>query len=299
MTKNAQQRVIAPLVQGFWRLLDWHWSDQQCLGFLQRCIELGIRDTDHADIYGQYECEAAFGQALKLAPHVREDINIITKCGIRPALAKKGLAGKANHYDSSKAHIIASAQQSLKNFNTDRLDVLLIHRPDYLMSADEVAEAFITLKQQGDVLHFGVSNFTPSQFELLQSRLDFPLITNQIECSAYEMKALDDGTLEQCQQHRVHPMIWSPLAGGKLFDEADIKAKRLRTVLEEIAREVSASSIDQVAYAWLNCLPSQPSVVLGTGNIERVKTSVESQSIHLSREQWYRIWQGSTGHSVP
>ncbi|WP_105169336.1 aldo/keto reductase [Pseudoalteromonas sp. T1lg23B] len=299
MSKVQKHRVIAPLVQGFWRLLDWQWSDQQCLGFLQQCVEHGVRDTDHADIYGQYECEAAFGRALKLAPHVREDINIITKCGIRPALAKKGLAGKANHYDSSKAHIIASAQQSLKHFNTDRLDVLLIHRPDYLMLADEVAEAFTALKQQGDVLHFGVSNFTPTQFSLLQSRLDFPLLTNQIECSVYEMKALDDGTLDQCQQLAVNPMIWSPLAGGRLFDMDDEKAQRLSNVLAQVASEIGASSFDQVAYAWLHKLPSAPSVVLGTGNIERVKSAIAAQQLTLDQEQWYRIWQASTGHSVP
>jgi predicted oxidoreductase len=299
MNQKSSHRVIDPLVVGFWRLLDWQLTDQQCLSYLQQCIDLGVKHTDHADIYGEYECEAAFGRALKLAPSVRNQIKIITKCGIRPALAKKGLAGKANHYDSSKAHIMESVQQSLKHFHTDRLDVILIHRPDYLMDVDEMAEAFNSLKQLGDVLHFGVSNFTPSQFELLQSRLTFPLVTNQIECSVYEMKALDDGTLDQCQQRRIHPMIWSPLAGGRLFDKKDAKAKRLRAVLEEVAQEASANSIDQVAYAWLNRMPSQPSVVLGTGNIERVKAGVESQHIHLSREQWYRIWQGSTGHSVP
>ncbi|MBD1584415.1 aldo/keto reductase [Pseudoalteromonas sp. S16_S37] len=299
MNQLSSHRVIDPLVLGFWRLLDWQLTDKQCVSYLEQCIDLGIKHTDHADIYGEYECERAFGRALKLAPHIRNQIKIITKCGIRPALAKQGLAGKANHYDSSKAHIIASAQQSLKNFNTDRLDVLLIHRPDYLMDVDEMAEAFNSLRQVGDVLHFGVSNFTPSQFALLQSRLSFSLVTNQIECSVYEMKALDDGTLDQCQQRGIHPMIWSPLAGGRLFDKKDQKAIRLAVVLEEVAQEVSATSIDQIAYAWLKRLPSHPSVVLGTGNIERVKAAVESVHIDLSREQWYRIWQASTGHSVP
>ncbi|WP_152087469.1 aldo/keto reductase [Pseudoalteromonas sp. A25] len=292
-------RVIAPLVMGFWRLMDWQWSKQQCLAYLQHCIELGVTDTDHADIYGEYECEAAFGEALKLAPQVREQIKIITKCGIRPAFAKKGLVGKANHYDSSKAHIIASAQQSLRNFNTDRLDVLLIHRPDYLMDADEVAQAFTQLKQQGDVLHFGVSNFTPSQVQLLQSRLDFELVTNQIECSVYQMKALDDGTLDQCQQLSMPPMLWSPLAGGKLFSGQDDKAKRLFATLTQVAEELAVDAIDQVAYAWLNMLPSQPSIVLGTSNIKRVESAIAASKLSLTREQWYRIWQASTGHSVP
>ncbi len=212
---NANTRVLDPFVLGFWRLLDWQITPQENLRFLKQAIELGIRDTDHADIYGEYQCEAEFGKALALEPSIREHIRIITKCGIKPAFPSLGLAGKANHYDSSKTHIIAQAQQSLKHFGTDRLDVLLIHRPDYLMDADEVADVFHTLKQNGDVLHFGVSNFTPSQLALLQSRLDFALVTNQIEFSPYEMKALDDGTLDQCQQIGMNPMLWSPLAGAE------------------------------------------------------------------------------------
>ncbi|MBQ4862717.1 aldo/keto reductase [Pseudoalteromonas sp. MMG013] len=292
-------RVIDPLVMGFWRLLDWQLSDQQCVSFLKECIELGITHTDHADIYGQYECEAAFGAALKLAPSIRDEIKIITKCGIRPAIAKTGLAGKANHYDSSYTHIMASVLQSLQHFNTDRIDVLLIHRPDYLMDADEMAKAFNQLKRQGDVLNFGVSNFTPAQLSMLQSRCDFPLVTNQIECSPYEMKGLDDGTLDQCQQLRIHPMLWSPLAGGRLFSNRDEKALRLQTILSEVAQEIGAKSIDQVVYCWLATLPSKPSIVLGTGNLARVKAALESASLSMDREQWYRIWQASTGHSVP
>ncbi|CCQ09327.1 Oxidoreductase, aldo/keto reductase family [Pseudoalteromonas luteoviolacea B = ATCC 29581] len=292
-------RPIGELVLGYWRLLDWQFSAQQCIEFTEKALELGICDTDHADIYGQYECEAKFGEALKLQPSLRDQIRIVTKCGIRPALASKGLAGKANHYDSSKAHIIASAQQSLKHFATDRLDVLLIHRPDYLMDADEVAEAFITLKQQGDVLNFGVSNFTPSQVALLQSRLDFELVTNQIECSVVEMSALENGTLDQCQQMRMHPMLWSPLAGGRLFSAQSEQAIRLQTVLRQVAEEIDANSMDQVAYAWLAMLPSKPSIVLGTGNIERVARAVSALTLKLNKEQWYRIWQASKGHSVP
>ncbi len=296
---TGSTRSIGELVLGFWRLLDWQLSPEQCLGFLEQAIEAGVTHTDHADIYGEYGCEAEFGKALKLKPSIRDEIKIITKCGIKPAFASLGLQGKANHYDSSAAHIIASAQQSLKNFNTDRLDVLLIHRPDYLMNADEMAEAFNTLKANGDVIEFGVSNFTPSQFSLLQSRLDFELVTNQIEFSPYEMKALDDGTLDQCQLLDIKPMLWSPLAGGRLFSSDDEKAIRLRAVLEQVGTDVGASSLDQVVYAWLLMHPSAPSVVLGTGNIERVKSAVAAKALKISREQWYRIWQGSTGHSVP
>jgi len=296
---NNSTRVIDELVLGFWRLLDWKVTPEQSLTFLEQAIAAGVTHTDHADIYGEYGCEREFGKVLALKPSIRDEIKIITKCGIKPAFPSLGLAGKANHYDSSAQHIIASAQQSLKHFNTDRLDVLLIHRPDYLMHADEVAEAFNTLKQNGDVLEFGVSNFAPSQLSLLQSRLDFELVTNQVEFSPYEMKALDDGTLDQCQLLGIKPMCWSPLAGGRIFAENDEKAIRLRHVLEQVGNEAGASSIDQVVYAWLLMHPSAPSVVLGTGNIKRIESAVAARQLKLSREQWYRIWQGSTGHSVP
>ncbi len=296
---NNSSRVIDELVLGFWRLLDWKVAPEQSLTFLEEAIAAGVTHTDHADIYGEYGCESEFGKVLALKPSIRDEIKIITKCGIKPAFPSLGLAGQANHYDSSAQHIIASAQQSLKHFNTDRLDVLLIHRPDYLMHADEVAEAFNTLKQNGDVLEFGVSNFAPSQLSLLQSRLDFELVTNQVEFSPYEMKALDDGTLDQCQLLGIKPMCWSPLAGGMLFDEKNEKAIRLRHVLEQVGREIGANSIDQVVYAWLLMHPSAPSVVLGTGNIKRIESAVAAKQLKLSREQWYRIWQGSTGHSVP
>ena len=290
---------IDELVLGFWRLLDWKITPQQCLAFVEQAIEAGVTHTDHADIYGEYGCEVEFGKALALKPSIRDSIKIITKCGIKPAFSSLGLARQANHYDSSAQHIVISAQQSLKHFNTNRLDVLLLHRPDYLMNADEVAEAFTTLKQNGDVLEFGVSNFSPSQLSLLQSRLDFGLVTNQIEFSPYEMKALDDGTLDQCQLLDIKPMCWSPLAGGRIFAENDEKAIRLCHVLQQVGNEIGASSIDQVVYAWLLMHPSAPSVVLGTGNIQRIESAVTAKQLKLNREQWYRIWQGSTGHSVP
>ncbi|WP_341501262.1 aldo/keto reductase [Gallaecimonas sp. GXIMD4217] len=295
----GKSRAIDKLVAGFWRLNDWGLGSLECANFIAQCIEAGVTAVDHADIYGGHTCEARFGEALKQAPELREQLTLITKCGIVLQQGVRAVPGQVNHYNSSRAHIIASAQQSLKNLATDRLDVLLIHRPDYLMDADEVAEAFNTLRRNGDVLAFGVSNFTPAQFSLLQSRLDFPLITNQIECSPYEMKALDDGTLDQCQQLGIHPMLWSPLAGGRLFNQGDAKAHRLRQALSEIGEEIGARGLDQVVYAWLNQHPSRPSIVLGTGKIERIHAAVAAQHLTMTREQWYRIWQASKGHAVP
>lgn len=177
--------------------------------------------------------------------------------------------------------------------------MLLIHRPDALMDADEVDHAFSSLKDQGKVLHFGVSNFTPSQFSLLQSRLDFQLVTNQVEINPINFGVVDDGTLDLLQQLRIRPMAWSCLAGGELFNGQTEQAVRLRAELLAIAQEVGAESVDQVIYAWVRQLPSKPLAIIGSGKIERVRSALASQKIQLTREQWYRIWVASKGHGVP
>lgn len=183
----VQRITIAPqgpefsrFVMGYWRLMDWNMSARQLVSFIEEHLDLGVTTVDHADIYGGYQCEAAFGEALKLAPHLRERMEIVSKCGIATTAREENVIG---HYITDRDHIIKSAEQSLINLATDHLDLLLIHRPDPLMDADEVADAFKHLHQSGKVRHFGVSNFTPAQFALLQSRLPFTLATNQVEIS--------------------------------------------------------------------------------------------------------------------
>lgn len=208
----ADDLTFSRLIHGCCRLADWGYSREQLLGLIEFCLERGITTFDHADIYGDYTCESRFGEALALKPSLRGQIEIVTKCGIkRPP--KYGM----KLYDTSKTHIIASVEQSLANFRTDYIDVLLIHRPDPFMNPEEVAEAFCQLKQDGKVRYFGVSNFKRSQWEMLQSYLPFPLVTNQIEVSAYRLENLEDGTVDLCLEKRVPPMVWSPLAGGAIF----------------------------------------------------------------------------------
>ena len=161
---------LSPIVAGAWRMADWHWDAQQRLRWIEECVELGVTSFDHADIYGGYAVEGLFGQALALAPALRERLQLVGKCGIKlvsPARPEH----RIKHYDSSAAHIATSVDASLRALRTDRLDLLLIHRPDPLMDADEVARAFESLRAAGKVRHFGVSNFTPGQFELLASRV--------------------------------------------------------------------------------------------------------------------------------
>lgn len=177
ITLAPQGPEFSRFVMGYWRLMDWNMSPVQLADFIEEHLDLGITTVDHADIYGGYQCEAAFGEALKRAPGLRERMEIVTKCGIATTAKPEHALG---HYITDSAHIVKSAEQSLVNLATDRIDLLLIHRPDPLMDADEVAEAFLTLHQSGKVRHFGVSNFTPAQFALLQSRLPFTLATNQV-----------------------------------------------------------------------------------------------------------------------
>ena len=280
---------------GFWRLDEWPQRNSELTHYIESLLEVGIDTVDHADIYGKYQCESIFAQAVSNA--LRDKLKIVTKCGIKPAWQENGFAGKTAHYNSSKENIMRSVEASLQRLNTDRVDLLLLHRPDYLMQADEVAEAFNLLKQQGKVLHFGVSNFTVSQFNLLQSRLDEKLVTNQIEMSPMSMQALDDGTLDLCQQQGISPMLWSPLAGGRLFSE-DEQAIRLRDALQSVANELALDSLDKVVYAWLLTLPCRPAIILGTGKLARVKAALDVKNIRLSHEQWYRIWSASKGHGV-
>jgi predicted oxidoreductase len=203
------------------------------------------------------------------------------------------------HYDTSRANIVGSAEESLRLLGTDYLNVLLIHRPDLLMDPDEVAEAFTALRQSGKVLHFGVSNFTPSQFDLLASRLDFPLVTNQIEVSVLSLDLLHDGTVDQCLHRAIAPMVWSPLAGGRIFSEDSERGVRVRGALQALGQELGGASLDQVALAWLLAHPARFIPILGSSKIERIRSAAGAEALCLSREQWFTIWSASTGTPVP
>lgn len=298
VTMASQGPEFSELVQGYWRLGEWNMTPQARLTFIKQHLELGISTVDHADIYGNYQCEHLFGEALALEPSLRDQLQIITKCDIK-LCGDSYPSQKINHYDTSSAHLYQSVNNSLQRLGVNEIDVLLLHRPDALMNADEVAEVFSDLHKVGKVKHFGVSNFSPAQFDLLQSRLSKPLITNQVEINPLNIQVAHDGTLDQLQRLRTRPMAWSCLAGGQLFNGQSEQITRVRQVLEEIREEIGAQSIDQVVYAWVRCLPSNPVVILGSGNIQRTQAAVEALSLTLTREQWYRVWVASKGHNVP
>lgn len=283
------------IVLGLWRFAEWQMTPQERLALLQQAIDIGITTIDHADIYGDYRGEALFGETLALAPQLRHRMKIVSKCGIK-LVSDNRPSHKLKHYDTSRAHILASVDNSLSALRTDYLDLLLIHRPDPLMDADEIAHAFHTLRQAGKVRYFGVSNFTTAQFDLLHARV--PLVTNQIELSPMHMEALHDGTLDQCQRLRIAPMVWSALAGGRLFTENSPRAERLRKALGRIAEERGVPPT-AIAYAWILRHPSRPLVLTGSRRIEAAREAVAATQIELTRDEWFAVWSASTGTDVP
>ncbi|WP_431637302.1 aldo/keto reductase [Dyella sp. KULCS107] len=285
---------LSPIVAGLWRLTEWQLDVPGRVRWIEQAMELGISSFDHADIYGDYRAEALFGEALKAAPGLRRRMQLVSKCGIRLRSADRPY--RLNHYDTSAAYVRAQVERSLVNLHTDQLDLVLIHRPDYLMDAAALAETFRTLTAEGKVLHWGVSNHRASQFELLHRH--YPLATNQIELSPLALDALDDGTLDQAQALGLRPMVWSPLAGGRLFSGEEPRAVRVREEMGAIAARLGVS-LATLAYAWVLRHPSQPHPITGTGRIEGLAEAVAALSLPLEAEDWYAIWTASQGHPVP
>ena len=285
---------LSPVIAGAWRLAEWQWTAQQRLAWIEANLDIGVTSFDHADIYGGYSVEALFGEALALRPALRQGLQLVSKCGIKlVAPARPG--HQVKHYDSSAAHVRASVAQSLQALRTDHLDLLLIHRPDALADFDELADSFEALRREGKVRCFGVSNFAPHQLAPLHRRL--ALATHQIELSPLHLDPLHDGVLDQCQDLGLRPMIWSPLAGGRLFTADDERARRVRQALQTMAAELQVS-VTTLVIAWLQRHPSQPLPILGSRRIEVARDAMAALALRLDAQQWWRIWTAATGHEV-
>lgn len=285
---------LSPIVAGLWRSVDWHQPVPERVRWIEQALALGITAFDHADIYGGYQAEALFGEALRAAPGLRDRLQLVTKCGIR--LPSEAHAVRVKHYDTSAGYVRGQVEASLRHFGSDRLDLVLIHRPDALMDAAVLADTFATLTREGKVLHWGVSNHSVSQFALLHAR--HALATNQIELSPLALGALDDGTLDQAQQLGLRPMIWSPLAGGRLLRGEDAPARRVRAAMEPVAARLGAS-LATLAYAWVLRHPARPHVITGSGRSEGLREAVAALDVRLGAEDWYAIRSAGSGHPVP
>lgn len=288
---------ISRLVYGAWRLADD--SNKSLDNVRQKidiCLEQGITSFDHADIYGGYQCEAVFGQALKDDKSLRGNIELISKCDI--ALVSESFPDRRlKYYDTSSAYISMSVENSLAKLNTDYLDLLLIHRPDPLMDAAETGAALDKLIDDGKIRSVGISNFQSWDWRLLQANMKHPLVVNQIEMSLLCRESFLDGTLANMQIDKIKAMAWSPLAGGNLFGDSEA-ALRLKPLLERLANDHSCG-IDAIAVAWLLHHPAQVLPIVGTNNIERMKKLSRATDISLDRETWFELWCAATGQEVP
>lgn len=292
-TRN-QGPELSRIVAGMWRMTEWGMAVEQRVEFIERCLDLGVTSFDHADIYGGYGVESLFGDALRLQPSLRDRIELISKCGIK-LVSPQRPQHTIQHYDTSAAHIVYSVEESLRQLGTDRLDLLLIHRPDPLMDFDEVAQAFEGLRKAGKVLHFGVSNFSRHQFEALDRRI--ALATNQVEFSPLHTAPMFDETFDGLQDVGVSPMIWSPLAGGRLFNGGEDHADNLRLVIKGIADDLG-QPFASVVFAWIMQLPCRPVPLTGTGRIEAISVAVAGTQFTLSRPDWFKILRAARGHEV-
>ncbi len=289
---------VSRFALGFWRLNEWKMSSAELLYFIEAVLDTGITTFDHADIYGDFSCETLFGEALIRKPALRQKMQLVTKCGIK-SVSPKFPERKINHYDTGYQHIVNSVEQSLKNFHTDYLDLLLIHRPDPLMNPDETARAFEDLYQAGKVLHFGVSNFLPADMEMLQTHLSLPLVTNQVEISPAQLAHFHNGSMAYFLQKSIHPMAWSPLSGGKLLHPEDEEGRRIHRKLSELAQRKGTESIAALVFAWLLKHPAGIIPVLGTGKMHRIQEALEAFTISLTTEEWFEIYEAGLGHKVP
>ena len=284
---------LSRLVYGMWRLGDAEdTSPEHVRAKIEACLDQGITTMDQADIYGGYMAEEILGNALK--PELRDRIEIVTKCDI-VAPAGRYENAKVKHYDTSRAHVVGSVEHSLRLMQTDRIDLLLIHRPDPLMDHEETGAALDEVVKSGKVRAVGVSNFRPWDWDLLQSGMSTPLVTNQIEMSLLNHAPFTNGDVAFHQRQKQPLMAWSPLGGGALFAAENAA---LRTRLSEIAEEQGVDDA-AVAVAWLLAHPARILPVLGTNNLDRIGRIGDAAKVTMDRETWFDLYTHALGHEVP
>lgn len=285
-----------PILVGCMKLGTWgaNYNTKELEAFIDGCLDIGADEFDHADIYGGHSTEADFGRVIAARPDLKNKVKVTTKCGIaypsdnRPEIGIK-------HYNSSKSYVEKCIDRSLQDLNLERIDTFLIHRPDYLMNFEEIAEAVSAAKKAGKIHHFGVSNFLPHQLEILTEYVE--VATNQIEISLTHLDPFEDGSLNQLLHKKIQPAAWSPLGGGQIFSGEDEQSVRIRKTLDELGETYGAAQ-DQLLLAFLMKHPSGIIPVLGTSKVARVKTALEAASIELSHEDWYKLWTASIGQKV-
>ena len=285
---------LSQIIYGMWRLTDdSNLSHEHVQKKIHICLEQGITTFDQADIYGDYSAEEILGKTLRKNKSLRNKMEIITKCDI-VAPCGKFKNEPLKYYDTSKAHLNRSVNSSVKNMAIEHIDLLLLHRPDPLMNADETGEALDELITTGKVRSVSVSNFKPWDRSLLQSRMSNKLLSNQIEFSLLNPQALNNGDLSFHCRDQTPVMAWSPLGGGDLLN----KNGKLRGSLNTIAKRYKVD-LASVAIAWILNHPAKILPILGTNNLDRISKISESVAINMDRTTWFELYTASIGHEVP
>ena len=285
-----QNPIIGCMRWGVW---GENFSTAQYDTIINQCLEIGLTEFDHADIYGHYTTEADFGNALKNNSSLRGKMQLITKTGIQ-MLTPNRPQHAIKSYNTSAKHIKESVETSLKNLHTDYIDTLLIHRPDILLNPIEVADCIATLKKEGKIKSFGVSNFTTSQVELLSKHTSIE--HHQVEISITNLNAFNDGTLDQCQLKNISAQAWSPWGNG-LFTDKTEKNIRILSTAEKLAAQYE-TGVNEILLAFLYAHSASIVPVIGTTQFERIKQAKAAMQINLAREDFYKLWCASTGVEV-
>ena len=266
-------------------------STTEMISLMNHCLENNITTFDHADIYGDYTNEEDFGKAFKKSAIKREDIQLISKCGIQFNVKER--KNRVKHYQYDKDYIISSVERSLKMLQTDHLDMLLLHRPSPLMNPSEIAEAIDILKNDGKIRQFGVSNFTPSQIQLIEKEIQVE--ANQVEFSLSANGVMNDGTLDDCIAFDRLAMSWSPL--GNYFRQESKANARIKKVLAAFTKKYDATE-DQLLLAWILKHPSNIHPVVGTATPKRLKMAMDAVSIDMDVQDWFILLEANEGHEV-
>jgi predicted oxidoreductase len=292
---------LSQMAYGVWRLSEaTDTSVNANLARIDACLSQGITTFDHADIYGDYRCEALFGDAIKARPSLRDQIEIVTKTDIM-LMSQQWPTTRVKHYDTSHAHVTASVERSLQRIGVEVIDMLLIHRPDPLCDATALGACLDGLVDSGKVRGVGVSNFMPWDVDLLQSRMKHRLQTNQIELSLLHTAPFTNGQIAHAQLHHMPLMAWSPLGGGRLHSQATqtgTAAARLAPKLQALAH-ATGTDTTAVAMAWLMHHPVGVLPVMGSNQISRIEAFQQASQVPMDRQTWFELYELANGCSVP
>jgi predicted oxidoreductase len=282
---------VSPAIYGFYRWSGEDLSQYKMESILNLCLELGVNTFDHADVYGGYHCEELFGKIIKSKPIKREDLVLFTKAGyVSPHYLYPDV--RVPNYNSSGPHLLKSLEHSLKQLQTDYVDVFLVNNLDPISDLEETARTLEKIKSSGKAKNIGIVNFSVFQHQLLSSYLRIPIVTNHIELNLLNTSALDNGQIDYSKQRYMRPLATSPLAEGKIAESSERIPLRVRGKLEELSKKYNVH-FESLAIAWLVKLGALP--LIGTTNEDRIRNIVAAFDIELDHQDWYDLYNCSKG----